>query len=441
MGPRTLLTMLFAALLGTGAAQELYWTGMVVDSADGRPIAQVNISAVSGSWGTSTDSAGVFEVPSRVGVVTVRLSHIGYATRTIEVGGKASKEPVHILLIRAAVDLAAFDVTRRVPEVVFQRDDLHVADFKVDRNGIWVLAYEHRRVVMSEQDAGRKILRGVRLFLLDTAFSTLTSATIPGEVIGLHRAHDGRILVETYSDAFVLHGSVGAIELEQVGLKVLYNAILPWTDALPGKLLGSDQDPGFPAFDHFAYAPRDSSVEVYCSVIDAPLMELFRSQYKYMSGRDKVVAMDLAREKGVDKQIIAGYMTGFQFDPYFRALYAPMFRTGDTLCVFDHYKACIRRFDAQLTLRNEVPIGYHERRDWEGELLQDPIDEHVYASFKRRGVLGLCQVETTSGELGRPHHMQDRYPEQVQIHGGYVYYVYRPKESLEHRTLYREALY
>ena len=94
------------------------------------------------------------------------------------------------------------------------------------------------------------------------------------------------------------------------------------------------------------------TVQKNCTITDARTLELFRSQYKYMQGRDKVIAMDLALETGIDAEIIAGYMTGFPDDLYFHPPYAPLFVINDTLCVFDHYRERIARYNSALH-----PIG------------------------------------------------------------------------------------
>lgn len=170
-------------------------------------------------------------------------------------------------------------------------------------------------------------------------------------------------------------------------------------------------------------------------------MELFRSQYKYMSGRDKVIAMDLELETGVDREVIAGYMTAFHDDPYFQLPYAPLFVVDDVLCVFDHTTDRIRRFHRDRGHERDVPIAYHHERGWDSCLLQDPASGAVHALFKRGPHTWLRHVDAGTGSMGDRMELTHPYPEAIRIYDGYVYYVYRPFGSLQHRTLYREALH
>ena len=159
-----------------------------------------------------------------------------------------------------------------------------------------------------------------------------------------------------------------------------------------------------------------------------------------MSGHDKVVAMDLERELGVDREVIAGYMTAFYNDPYFDVPYAPLFVVHDTLCVFDHYRERIRRFAPDLTVLGETALTYDKERAWKNKLLQDAVDGRIYAVFARSVHTWLREVDPKTGELGRVITLTYPFPEEVQVHDGHAYYVYRPYGSLQHRTLYREAL-
>ena len=153
-----------------------------------------------------------------------------------------------------------------------------------------------------------------------------------------------------------------------------------------------------------------------------------------------MIAMDLEIETGIDREIIAGYMTEFHRDPYFDAPYAPLFVVNDTLCVFDHFKERVRRFTKELRPIDEVPITYHQDRDWRSCLLLDQATGAVYAVFARGVKAWLRRVDTSTGDLGPVQAMTFRFPEDIQVHDGYIYYVYRPFGSLQRRTLYREPM-
>jgi len=336
--------------------------------------------------------------------------------------------------------LGVVDVRRPAPEVVFQRTDLHVGDYLVNDEGLWVLVYEQKRLWHSEQEAGATVYRGGRLYLLDTLFQERSSVRLPGEVSALHADHALRPVVEGRTMGWYAQQQGDGLALQPVELATLRKAVLPWTDSIHDLLLGNNLNAEYPAFDHIAYDPKRDSALLVCSVVDEFLLELFRSQYKYMSGRDKVIASDIALRTGLEREVVAGFMTGFSHDLYYRVPYAPLFVVHDTLRVFDHYRERIRPFTASLEPLADVPLTHHNERHWKQRLLHDVHDDRIYALFAQGVRCWLREVDVRTGALGPVRMLTHASPEEVQVHAGHAYYVYRVSGSLQTRTLYREAL-
>src|SRR5690606_31960360 len=165
-----------------------------------------------------------------------------------------------------------------------------------------------------------------------------------------------------------------------------------------------------------------------------------RSEYKYMSGRDKVIAMDLELETGIDREIIAGHMTGFYDNIYFSVPYAPLFVVNDTILIFDHTTERIRRFDRDLSSLDEIPMTHHNDRSWKKVVLQDPATKRIYSLHTKGSRTSVREIDLSTGEMGRSFTLIHPFPEEVKIHDGHVWYVYRPYGSTQRRTLYREHL-
>lgn len=431
----------FRAVLGQGLAQ----TVLVLDSLDDRPIAEVALR-IGGELAAVTDTAGRCTIAwDRHTPLSVRFEHVAFAARTLRLTARTRLDAGTwtIRLVPRDVLLAPVAVGRSTPEVVFQRKDLHAADLLINDAGMWVLAYEHPRMLRAAGDAEKEILRDVRLVLLDTNFQELASCPVPEDVFGLR--HDLRrdVVIEGTVHAFGVARQGDALVLEPFGLEQLRRAVLPWTDSIPGWVVGSNADGIRPAFDHLAYDPPHDSSALICSVVDTFMMDLFRSGYKYMKGPEKVQAMRLADELRVDKETVAGYMSGFQHNIWFRPVYAPLFVVGDTLLVFDHAKGRMRKFTRDFRPSGERPLEYlraDRRHDRAGRVLQDARRETLYAVYRRYGATWLRSIDPVTGALGERWRIALEYPERVQVHDGVVYYITRPEASLQKRTIYREQL-
>lgn len=437
------LYFLLVVVLTVDAQDGALVRGKVVDAVSQVALVGVHIRQVGGTSGAISGKDGSFRIPMEKGRAGVlELSFVGYATlqwkvSAVDVGSGAS---LFIELTRRAVELDGVTITRPAPEVVYQREDLHVGDYHANDEGLWVLTYEKPQLWHKQAEAGAQVFREARLHLLDANFIERCSVRLPGEVVRLHRDHSNRTLIEGTSKAWMATMEDDEIMLRSMELRTLRDELLPWTDSIAGALLGSTRSSTYPAFEHIAYNVTTQQSNVICAVQDDHTMELFRSQYKYMSGRDKVIAMDLAIETGIESEIIAGYMTAFYNDPYFTMPYAPLFVVNDTLCIFDHSKGTIHRMTKGLQAVDEIPITYQVDRAWQKRLLQDRSDGSVYALFAKNFRCWLRKVDPATGTLGSLRMLTHPYPEEVQVLAGNAYYVYRPYGSLQHRTLYREAI-
>lgn len=421
-------------------AQEDRLHGTVLDSLTGKPLQHVHVVA-EGRPSTTTDRPGQFSFPWNADDrLRLRLTLTGYAERTVVVErAAAEKESVRLLLVPDIDELGTV-VVRPGPQVVYQRTDLHVGAFHVNDDGLWVLAYDRPGLWHRQEDAGQQVLKNARLYLLDTLFQERAYIAIPGPVLALRHDHARRPIVEGAKEAWVAWSSGDSIVLATLSKETLHTAVLPWTDSIPGRLLGNNLTATYPAFEHIAYDPAHDELRTICSVEDAHLVQLFRSQYKYMSGRDKVIAMDLEKETGIDREIHAGYMTAFHTDILYKVPYAPLFVVRDTLCVFDRYKGAIRRFTTALVPEGEVPFAEGKGRDRWSHLVQDPASGTVYSVYEQGVHTWLRSVDVSTGAFGTITMLSHPFPEELQVHGGYAYYVYRTYGSLQRRTLYREAL-
>lgn len=411
---------------------------VVLDSAEQRVIRDVTVGDANGRPLAITDERGTCTVRTEDAHGALRLSHVAYGTRVVRLD--PTMRTVEVRWTRAMVLLDGAEVVEPGPEVVFRHATLDVAEFEVAPDGIWVLAYGRPRLLRTQTDAGRPIYRDVVLYLLNPEFRTKAWVPIAGDVRGLHGSYGGRIFLEADAVAFHCAFEHGAIVLHTLTTRELRDEVLPWTDSIPGWMLGNNATGEFPAFDHLAFDPERREVRTFCTVQDDFTMELFRSEYKYLSGHDKVVAMDLALRTGIDKQLIAGSMTGFSKHPYFHAPYAPLFVVGDTLCVFDHSCGAIRKFDRDLNAVSETPISYHLRNLWKGTLVQDAATGAVHVIERQGPSTDVRTVDPHTGEVGAHHRLEQRFPEQVSVNDGYAYYVYRPFGGEQTRWLYRELL-
>ena len=435
-------TVILGVLTACAVMAQVRTSIIVVDDLDGRAVPEVAVE-VEGTLRGSTDTQGAFSWSGSGSSQRVRLVHTAFHDTALALG-----PGYHVVRYRGrTIELGMAHVGRGAPETVYLRRDLHAADLLINEEGVWVLAYERPRLLKAEGEARASILRGTRLVLLDSAFREIASCPVPEDVLGLRRDLHGRVLIEGVGHAF--HVSVAddafgrLLFLGRFALDTLRSSVLPWTDSVGGAMLGSRYDQVLPLLEHVAHDRTLGATDVFCSVADTFMLSLFRSEYKYLRNADKVRAMELADELGVDKELVAGYMRGFQHNSWFKPLYAPMFVVGDTLLVFDHANGILRKYDGSRLAAGSVELDYLNARTQAMRvlgLMQDRATRRIYAHGRSGAHAWLAVVDPVTGGIGRKVRVTHPWPERLQVHDDAVYYVYRPTGGVQRNAIYRERL-
>ena len=317
-------------------------------------------------------------------------------------------------------------------ETIFGSDKLNVSDFEfVGEDNFVMLVYEQR------------LNKSSKVIYTDKKGTILSSYEVLDIAKEFYRDFMGNLFLVCEKDVFEMKVVDDILSLTKTEKKFFEEQIKPWVDTTNYKAYYSNFVSFYPAFDYYAYSTIDSSVTKLTTVVDQPLMELFRAQYKYLSGRDKLESVRMEMATGIDKEIWAAVWSGFPNSLYYKQLYAPMFVKNDTILIFDHYKNKMFRYDRNNHVIDSMDISYHtsnDKNEWEELLVQDRNKQRIFSVFLRGGKYYLKELNTTTGEIEKVHPLYYKYPEKLKVKNGYAYYIYRPFESLQNKYLYREKL-
>jgi len=234
----------------------------------------------------------------------------------------------------------------------------------------------------------------------------------------------------------------GKVQLSNIDKAYYMSYIAPIVDSNTSRFFFSNYNALYPAFDYFTYNFVDSSYKKIAQIEDEFMMELYRSEYKWVDVRTKIWAKEKEFETGIDAEVWVG-ATYFTQSIYYKEVYAPMFSRNDTVFVFDHYKNLLFRYDNTGELMDSLPIYYHLRpkeSGWKKLLLQDQVTGQVYVVYENAGKTTLQRFDCVTGELGEIIPLFFRYADNIILRDNFIYYIYRPFESLQKKYLYKEKM-
>lgn len=317
-----------------------------------------------------------------------------------------------------------------VPTVYFKSNQLSVADFEVLSSGEMLLLTYPKRLNKGNELLvydGRNIKR--RFSVPDVA-----------QELVLDYRRNPHVVCEKNVYGVLLNNN--DITLSTIDKSYFMKYLAPILDTNKTKLYFSNFNKDYPAFDYFAYDQIDSSYTKILEIKDDLMMELYRSEYKWVDVRTKLWAKNLELQTGIDAEIYVG-ANYFTQSPYYKELYAPLFHRNDTLFVFDYYKDKLRTYNDLGEPIDSVSIYHHydkRKTGWESELIQDSKTGEIYALFDRAGYSYLGWIDTKTGEIKEQVKLEYRFVEKIAVHNNFVYYIYRPFESPQKKFLYMERL-
>jgi hypothetical protein len=316
------------------------------------------------------------------------------------------------------------------PEVVFGDTLLSVADFEVLKNGKIILLTYPKRLV-----------KGSEILLWDGS-TVLNRTKVTGIAEELVRDFRGNVHVICAENVFGINVFENEIKISSIEKEYFKKYLAPILDTNKSKMYFSNFSKDYPEFKYYSYDQLDSTYVKIIQITDDLMMELYRSEYKWVDVRTKLWAKEKERETGIDAVIWVG-ANYFTHSIYYKQLYAPMFHRSDTLFVFDYYKDLLFQFNEKGDQIDSIPIFHHyhpKNTGWKKKLIQDQITGQVYAIFEIAGYTYISYIDTKTGKLGDKFRIGYRYVDKIEINNNSVYYVYRPFESSQKKFLYKEKL-
>lgn len=435
------LLLAFSLLIGSvlmAQEQRLLVLGRITSASDSAPVEGAVINCKSLARFTHSNANGRYAILlDRKGGLILDFRATGFQGKSVTITGAMLNANtgdtlrLDIVLLPKANELPVV-LINTTPDTVFGNWKFFVEDFMFADNG--------RMVLLTFE----KTLKESRVLLVDEQQKILSSFDVPVEAKELYRDYQGNINVMCVDSAF----RVKIVPPSQLILLALpyrdfCERMLPCIDTLGSCILFSNYVEQYPAFSYFSYNPADTSITKLRQVIDGELLDAYNWEFDYLKPKDRLYARKMELYTGIDKRVIAATMTGFPNSIFYTPLYAPMFVKNDTICVFDHYADTLFLYNRKMQLIGANKIDYHHPKnwkEWDRQIHQDEMTGELYARFEKGGFYTLKKIDIATGKITGEYKIENPWVKHIRIRNGDVYYIYRPKDSIQTKYLYREHL-
>ncbi len=438
---RSLFTLVLLIIGSVLYAQEqpLLVLGTIRTAHDSLPIEGIIVSSKSPARSTYSNSKGKYAIflERKVGM-EIEFRGLGYITKKVTITSsmlnKFSGDTLHldVILTQKFIELTEKTI-RAGPDTIFGNWKFFVEDYMFTEDGnLVLLTFE-------------ETLKEAKVMLADKHQKILSSFDVPVEAKELYRDYQGYINVMCVDSAFRVKIILPAkILLLSLPYSDFCARMLPCVDTIGSSILFSNYQAQYPAFSYFAWNWRDTTMSSIRLIVDGPLLDSYNWEFDFLKPKDRLYARKMEMYTGIDKRIIAATMTGFPNSIYYTPLYAPMFVKHDTVCVFDHYSDTLFLYDMNMKQIGASKIDYHHPKnwkEWDRQLHQDEITGEIYARFEKGGFYTLKKIDIRTGKTTGSYKIENPWVKHIRIRDGEVFYIFRPKDSIQTKFLYRERLH
>lgn len=433
-----LLTLLLLFVGSVLMAQDapLLVMGKIISASDSSGVEGAVVSCPSPARYSHSNSKGKYALfLVRKSDLVIEFHHTAFQSKKITIttamlnANPGDTIRIDVVLMPKANELPVFEI-KSGPQTVFGDWKFFVEDFMfVDNDRMVLLTFE-------------KSLKESKVLLVDNQQKVLSSFDVPVEAKELYRDYQGNINVMCIDSAFrVKVVPPSMVILLSLPYGDFCDRMLPCVDTCGGQILFSNYVEQYPAFSYFAYNPADTTIRKLRYVVDGQLLDSYNWEFDFLKPKDRLYARKMELYTGIDKRVIAATMTGFPNSIYYTPLYAPMFVKNDTVCVFDHYVDSLFLYDRNMKPIGASKIDYHHPKnwkEWDRQIHQDEITGELYARFEKAGFYTLKKIDIATGKITGEYKIENPWVKHIRIRNGDVYYIYRPKDSIQTKYLYRE---
>jgi hypothetical protein len=408
--------------------------GQVTDT-NGGPIAEAHIKW-QGKLLAKTNDLGEYEFihPKKSGNILLEVSHVSYkpTQRWVRLNKKDTVNATFKLFkqVYELPEFTAFD--KRLPEQVFHTNLHYVHDFEIENDRLVLITFS------------QNLRKDPRLTLCTTNEVILDEIPLSSKPQALFRDFAGRLFVEYEYKVELIVIDNDKIGVTEVDAREYHLNVKPCKDSVHSTILFSDQLWFLPRFNYMAFDVSDSLVFLLKEVVHKQVNHMMRWTYYDMKIDDQRRARKIADHfPELDKQEVAGLMSGFHNSIFYEEPYVPLFVKNDTILIFDHYSDFIFRYSKALETIDSLPIEYHKPQKkwtWKDKVYYDEKQQLFYGLFLQNGYAYLKELDLKSGTIKEENKLQNQFVKKIKVHDGYAYYLHKPFSSPDKPFIYRELL-
>ena len=385
-----------------------------IDESNNASIPSVSVIAPDGTEIATSDKDGFATLAPGQGKYFLAI-HKGYSPDTI----RTMQSTVRYLQ-PLSVSLDDVVVTNRKVHRVLHSAKEYVVDYEFVDDNILVASYSGYNG------------RNAKLFLLNNAGDTLAIQKFPDEPVALFKSCIGRYYCVCSDKFYPLDITAGKILLgKPYGIEVL------------PLLKECEQNIGDKFYYHSVDLDAFSSIYSYRKMQENAYMPFYRIvQHTDAEGNaeEKYEIANMLSHGNFRGAARLNGMRNLRNNGSYHCLQFPIFRSSDSLVIFDFYKNSINCFAPDGAPIAKATMIFNPGKTFRINIVQDMVTGKYYVYNLRNQTLEEINIHSGK-KLGSDIALQKPFPEKVKVHKGNIYYLWQDQQTNSTRQLFVQAPY
>ena len=448
------VALFFIILSSPAFCQQTFYTisGNISDEITSEPLENVNIKIQNSRIGTASDDLGFFKITtSRLPVILV-ISHIGYETKHISIKVQPLLE-LNIALKPETKQLEGVTISIKKPEIVYKDDKYSILDYEFLEDGILLLIFKSN------------LLRSELLYTDLEGKELSTLKILPGKPLSLFKDCLGNVHIFTKTRVFEIFFNNSTIKLyEAIDIEYFKSVMSTCRFQIKDKLYFQEKV-FMELISNFYYVNTLNKKKFVLSTTgDQDKLDFFNDNPENFMLFGTGKAPDLGDFKGLPGDFkIDSIIRYIDVEARFRKMtflspaYIPVFRLGDTVCIFNHPGNIIEFYNYSDSLVNETAIDYHKTKKlnnletlgyafvkstkWQEKIYIDEELKKAYTVFQNiSGTKDLKEIDLDTGKLTHKLTIPFPYVQKIKIKNNYIYFIYKGWGETHRKKLFRQEI-
>lgn len=336
---------------------------------------------------------------------------------------------IHIQLNRKGTDLDEIVISSQPYTLVYPEKHIHIIDFELFGNGFLILCKDNQQYYLRELDALENPVRELK---------------IPRSPEGFYRDCTDALHILYPDSAYQIgYDFQGLYLLQGIASAKLHEVLDPCTLNEHPYFVFSKRGSHNKAVTYFQLDRSSGEYSILYSTSD---VQQIKSLDEYAAENGVGTTDHTGMIRANTRETLSDERVRFQNREHYRQnlskpLYAPLFRFGDSLCIYDHFKDSATLFLPSGKTPVRFPISYHYFHNWKSLLIQNYERTRMFATYEQEGLALLREIDPATGQvIGTTLIQEHVYPDKMQIRGEFVYYIFHRYIDQSINYIYKQRI-